>query len=232
MSEPYKFIKNLSAEPGEKRLRVLAPGADGGSFHAMSFERERIDYLTEISEGFSGIALKSGAKIPVALSYDALERRIYAAEDDAPVIDLRDVTGPAAKTVALPALAADFESAVAPPAGADSAPKPFVDRELTIAVFVRQSEQQNFQMFFVKDSNIYWNGVDGEDGRNGKMTKIPLRSGKGPFGETSLIIDMPRATFMEIYNKAKLDGLAELDLREQTRRRDPDKPKVKLPKAG
>lgn len=230
MSEPYKFIKNLSADPAEKRLRVLAPGGDGESFHAMSFSRERIDYLTEIAEGLSGIALKNGAKIPVALPYEVLEQRIYDDGGDDFIIDLRAVTGPVAADAALPALAADFEAAA--PRPSQNAPKPFVNRELTIAFFVRQSQQQNFQMFFVKDSNINWNGVEGEDGLNGKMTKIPLRFSKGPFGETTLLIDMPRAAFMEVYNKAKLEGLAELDLRDQTRRIDPDKPKAPKPKAG
>jgi hypothetical protein len=122
-------------------------------------------------------------------------------------------------------LSRKFNPAAAEPQPAQGFPekKPFVDKPLKLAVFVRQKSQQNFQMFFVMDANIDWSRVAGEDdGLNGKMTTLPLRCGKGPFGETEIIIDMPRPAFMELYNKAKLEAVEELDLRDWTRRRDPD----------
>ncbi len=219
MTEAFKFNKRLTPDAEDLILRVMVPDATGKVFHPVTFTRERIDYVTQVSEAVSGIALKSGVKIPVALGYEELEKKIYFADIlSDPVLDLRDVTGPAAADAALPKLATDF-AAVAP---VPDDKKPLVDREVTIAVFVRQKEEQNFQMFFVKDTNIDWKGVAGEEGRNGKMTTLPLRFGKGPFGETTIQFDMPRPSFMELYNKTKLDGLDTLDLREWTRRRDPD----------
>ncbi len=220
MTDAFKFAKRLTPDAEDLILRVLVPDDGGKTFHPMTFMRERIDYVTQVSETVAGIALKTGVKIPVAMDYEALEKKIYFADIlSDPVLDLRDVTGPAVGDAVLPKLAADFASAA--PA-ADGQARPLVDRELTIAVFVRQKEEQNFQMFFIKDSNINWAGVAGEEGRNGKMTTLPLRFGKGPFNETTIQFDMPRPSFMELYNKAKLDGLETLDLREWTRRRDPD----------
>ena len=226
MTEAFKFNKRLTPDAEDLVLRVLVPDAAGKAFHPMTFMRERIDYVTEVSEAISGIALKSGVKIPVAMPYEDLEKKIYFADIiNEPVLDLRNVTGPAVADAALPKLSADFNTVSPAAEGA----KPLVDRELTIAAFVRQKEEQNFQMFFVKDTNINWAGVAGEDGRNGKMTTLPLRYGKGPFGETTIQIDIPRPAFMELYNKAKLDGQDTLDLRDWTRRRDPDGHKPPIP---
>jgi len=222
MTDAPKFNKRILPDADDLILRAQAATADGKGFAPMSFTRERIDYLTSVSEGVSGIVLKNGVKIAVKMDYEALENKIFFADLlNAPVLDLRDVTGTNVTTAPVPALSVEFDAA-AKPAAADGEKLPMVNKELTIAVFVRQAEQQNFQMFFIKDSNINWNGVDGEDGRNGKMTKLPLRSGVGPFGEKNIIIDIARPSFMEFYNKAKMQGLDQLDLREWTRRRDPD----------
>ncbi|MDE1153135.1 MAG: hypothetical protein PW788_11415 [Micavibrio sp.] len=216
-----KFNKRLLPDAEDLIVRAQVSTSDGKAFVPLSFTRERIDYLTAVSEGVSGIVLKNGAKIPVNMPYEALEAKVYFADIlNEPVLDLRALTGPYAAAAVLPALSAEFDAAAAPAVDGDK--PPMVNKELTIAVFVRQAEQQNFQMFFVKDTNINWAGVDGEDGRNGKLTKLPLRSSVGPFGEKNIIIDISRPTFMEFYNKAKMQGLDELDLREWTRRRDPD----------
>lgn len=224
MADGFKLSKRLTSDADELVIRAQVEDAAGGVFRAVTFEKSRIDYITEVAEGVSGIVLKTGARIAVAMPYAELERKIYFPElRDEPVLDLREVTGAAAKGVKIPDPARDFAVAAEKrPEG--SGRKPFVDKPLKIAMFVRQSEQQNFQMYIVTDTNIEWSGVDGvSNGRNGPATQLPLRYGKGPFGEASILIDMPRAAFMEQYNKAKMDGLEELDLRDWTRRRDPDK---------
>jgi hypothetical protein len=225
MAEGFKLHKRLTTEADDLVIRAQVQDASGGAFRAVTFEKSRIDYITEVTADISGIVLKTGARIAVAMPYAELERKIYFPDlSEEPVLDLRERTGAAVKDISVPAASRDFAAAVAPeqPEGFPEK-KPFVDKPLKLGVFVRQSGQQNFQMFFVTDTNINWAGVAGDDnGLNGKMTKLPLRYGKGPFGEAEIIIDMPRPAFMEIYNKAKLDGLDELDLRDWTRRRDPD----------
>ncbi|MEZ0224460.1 MAG: hypothetical protein ACAH83_07905 [Alphaproteobacteria bacterium] len=225
MADGFKLHKRLTTEADDLIIRAQVQDATGGAFRAATFEKSRIDYVTEVTAEISGIVLKTGARIAVAMPYAELERKIYFPDlGEEPVLDLRDKTGTVVKDIKVPEVSRDFAAAVDPqqPQGFPEK-KPFVDKPLKIGVFVRQQSEQNFQMFFVMDTNINWSGVEGDDnGRNGKMTKIPLRFGKGPFGENEIIIDMPRPAFMELYNKAKLDGLDELDLRDWTRRRDPD----------
>ena len=230
MTDGFKVSKRLTLDADELIIRAQVEDAAGGTFRPVTFGKSRIDYITEVANGISGIALKTGARIAVAMPYEELERKIYFPDmRDEPVLDLREMTGPVVKAAVVPEPARDFTTAAAP----KPEKRPFVDKPLTIGVFVRQSGEQNFQMFFVPDTNINWGSVTGEaNGKNGMLTKLPLRYGKGPFSEDTLIIDMPRAAFMEVYNKAKLDGLEELDLRERTRRRDPDAPKLPPPRLG
>lgn len=215
MTERRLFSKNLARDGQDLLVRAMAAD-ETGSFRPVTFEKNRIDYVVGIDDKRSAIALVTGAKIAVAMPYEELEQKVYLSEDS--VLDLRSVTGPAVKA-AVPALARDFGAAAekaAVPA------YPMVNKPVKIAVFVRQAQEQNFQMHIFVDSQIDWSAVTGEEGRNGKITKLPLLHGKGPFGEKEMIIDMPRAAFMEVYGKAKMEGSAELDLRDWTRRRDPD----------
>jgi hypothetical protein len=236
MTDGFKFAKRLSSDAEELVIRAQLQDAAGGAFRAVTFEKSRIDYITEVDAATSGIVLKTGARIAVAMPYEELERKIYFPElGVAPVLDLRDVTGAAAAGKQVPEPAKDFAVAAEKPEA--PAKRPFVDKPLKIAVFVRQQSEQNFQMCFVTDTNIDWSHVEGAtNGRNGMYTQLRLRYGKGPFGETDIIIDMPRAAFMELYNKAKMEGAEELDLRDWTRRRDPDghkpPPKPRAPEIG
>lgn len=215
MTERRLFSKNLARDGQELLVRAMAADEKGG-WRPVTFEKNRIDYVVGIDDKTSAIALVTGAKIAVALPYEQLEQKIYFSEE--PLLDLRSVTGPAV-TAAVPQLAQDFDAATQK----QEAPGfPMVIRPVKIAVFVRQAQQQNFQMHIFVDSQIDWAAVTGEEGLNGKLTKLPLLHGKGPFGEKEMIIDMPRAAFMEVYSKAKMEGKVELDLRDWTRRRDPD----------
>src|SRR5476649_1256497 len=162
MAEGFKFSKRLAAETDEVLIRACVADREGGAWHAVTFEKSRIDYITEVVGGVSGIALKTGAKIAVAMPYEELERKIYFADArEAPVLDLRGLTGPAVKEVigkmALPGPATDFAAvcrAKKPPEKKSQEKKPMIDKPLKIAGFARQSGEQNFQMVFVMDSSI------------------------------------------------------------------------------
>lgn len=222
-----KLSKGLSPALDDLLLRAYVPRGDGQGFVAASFMRSSIDAVLDIGEGVSGIALRSGIKITVRMPYDALEKDIYFADlRRASVLDLRDVTGGAAP---VPALAGAFDAAAAQQGAAG---KELKNIPLVIALFARQAQQQNFQMVFLKEADIDWSRTEGHaDGRNGAYTKLLLKNGYGPFGSREILFDMPRPKFMELYNLAKIRGESELDLRDWTRRRDPDKTKPP-PKMG
>lgn len=228
MTDGFKKLqKSFTATAEDLLIRAMIPRADGNGYQMTGFMRDRMDYLTEIdaAEGISGIALKTGVKIPVKMPYAELEQKIYFTDlNTAPVLDLSAVTGAAVKTV-MPALSEDFETYKA----ATAEEKPLEDVPLKIAVFVRQSEEQNFRMFIFDEEDVDWESVDGINGRNGKATKLTLSYGTGPFEDDEIIFDMPRAKFMELYNLAKMSGQEELDLREWTRRRDPDNSQPPVP---
>lgn len=225
MAEGFKFTKRLTPEADDLVIRAMVRTEDSADFCPLTFRRERIDYVTEVSEGVSGIALKNGAKIAVAMPYEELERRIYFADVAGdPLLDLRAVTGAALEQKKVPELAHVFAEA--------SAKKPFADKPLRIAVFARQEQQQNFQMFSFLDAQVNWAGAGGaSNGVNGPYTRLPLREGVGPFGVTDILIDMPHTAFMELYNKAKMDGADNLDLRDLTRSGSPAKAR-RGPSAG
>lgn len=218
MNDHRLFSKDLGSGGNNLLIRAMAAD-DAGGWRPVTFGRDRVDYVAGIDDKNSAIALVTGTKIAVAMPYEELERKVYCNED--PLLDLRAVTGPAV-VVVVPALAQDFDAAAKAKPKTDAPVYPMVNKPVKIAVFVRQSQEQNFQMHIFLDTQIDWAAVTGEEGRNGKITKLPLLHGKGPFGEKEMIIDMPRAAFMEVYSKAKMEGQTELDLRDWTRRRDPD----------
>lgn len=221
MTEPLsgKFKKTLTRhDAADMLIRAQVP-QEGGGFIAASFLRERIDYLVDLGPELSGIVLKTGAKIAVKMAYEALEQAVFLTDaQETPVLDLRSVTGQAAAEAALPQLRQDF-AAQQPAAAA----RDFTDVPLQIAFFARQPQQQNFKMCVVKEGDIDWKSVEGHtDGKNGPYTKFSLLYGQGPFGGKDVMFDMPRPKFMELYNLAKMNGYEKLDIREWTRRRDPD----------
>jgi hypothetical protein len=93
--------KKISSSRGERRIRVLI--AEGKGFSAATFSEAEVERVMEIAEERSALVLRSGVKIPVALSYEQLEKKIYKPDfrTDGPVLDLRNVTGEAAKPKAL-----------------------------------------------------------------------------------------------------------------------------------
>lgn len=201
------------------RAKVLRD--DGQSYAAVSFMRERVDYLADLGDDISGIVLKTGVKIAVRMPYEELEQAIYFADLQAsPVLDLREKTGGVAAKASFPDLGRDF-TAAAPPA--QTVKHSLEDVPLRIAFFARQPQEQNFQMCVLDEEDIDWKSVEGDtNGKNGPFTKFKLVYGQSPFGGKDVQFDMPRPKFMELYNLAKMNGDSELDLRDWTRRRDPD----------
>ena len=59
MAEGFKLSRKISGEAQELLIRAQVEDADGKAWHAATFEKSRVDYITEISEGLSGIVLKS-----------------------------------------------------------------------------------------------------------------------------------------------------------------------------
>ncbi|MBI1214438.1 MAG: hypothetical protein GC185_01305 [Alphaproteobacteria bacterium] len=133
---------------------------------------------------------------------------------------------PQSEIMIIRALAADFDAVAEKPEPAVS--EGLVNKPLTIAVFVRQPQEQNFVLCVFKDTEVDWGETRGEKGRNGPMTRLTFVNRYGPFDDDEIIFDLARPAFMELYNKAKMEGREELDLRELTRRRDPDKTLEKM----
>jgi hypothetical protein len=215
-----KLSKSLRHAADDLLIRAQLAHDDGKAYAAASFMRTRVDYLVDLGGGISGIVLKTGARIPVRMPYEELEQALYFADlQAAPVLDLREKTGADLSKPAFPDMGRDFTAAAPAPSQKCS----MEDVPLRIAFFVRQPEQQNFQMCVLDEEDIDWKSVEGyTKGRNGSYTKFRLVRGQSPFGGKEVMFDMPRAKFMELYNLAKMNGDEELDLRDWTRRRDPD----------
>src|SRR5580658_1552192 len=96
MTEPSSIAKELSTNHGDRRIRVLI--AESKGFNATTFSETEVERVMEIDDR-SAFVLRSGVKIPVALSYEQLEKKIYEPDfqNDSPVLDLPSVTGEAAK---------------------------------------------------------------------------------------------------------------------------------------
>ncbi|MFN7114504.1 MAG: hypothetical protein ACK4PK_09150 [Alphaproteobacteria bacterium] len=214
-----KFSKNITRAAEDLLIRANVLRDDRQTYAAASFMRERVDYLVDLGDDISGIVLKTGAKIAVRMPYEELERAIYFADQHAsPVLDLREKTGGVAAKAVFPDLGRDFTAAAPQPAKTS-----LEDVPLRIAFFARQPQQQNFQMCVIDEEDIDWKSVDGDaNGKNGPFTKFRLVYGQSPFGGKDVQFDMPRPKFMELYNLAKMQGDDTLDLRDWTRRRDPD----------
>jgi len=112
MTQPSSIAKEFSSSHGDRLIRVLI--AEGKGFDPTTFSETEVERVMGIGEDRSALVLRSGVKIPVALSYEQLEQKIYERDfrTDGPVLDLRDVTGEAAKPKAANANEAPAEPKV------------------------------------------------------------------------------------------------------------------------
>src|SRR5690242_18452323 len=89
----------ITTRSGERLIRVMID-QKGQGFHGLTFPDTEIQGVAELADKRSAIVLRSGVEIPVAVTYEALEQKIYRPDlrvgEDA-LLDLRDVTGEAAQ---------------------------------------------------------------------------------------------------------------------------------------
>jgi hypothetical protein len=111
MTQPIVKLNQISRNQGDRLIRAMV--ADGDVFAAATFSETEVESVMQRGADQSVLVLRSGAKIPVALSYEDLEQKIYSPNvrtDDSSVLDLRAVTGEAAK----PKVPANTNKAPAP----------------------------------------------------------------------------------------------------------------------
>jgi len=111
MTQQGAIAKELSSSHGDRLIRVLI---ESKGFNPTTFPETEIERVVGIGEERSALLLRSGVEIPVAISYEQLEQKIYQPgfRNDGLVLDLRDVTGEAAKPKAANANEAPAEPKV------------------------------------------------------------------------------------------------------------------------
>ena len=109
MTHPSSTVKDFSSSRGDRRIRVLIEEFKG--FAPTTFSETEVERVVGLGEEHSALVLRSGVKIPVALSFEQLEQKIYEPDfhTDGPVLDLRTVTGEVAAVK--PVAANDFAEA-------------------------------------------------------------------------------------------------------------------------
>jgi hypothetical protein len=112
VAQPSSIAKDLSTSHGDRRIRVLIANAKSKGFSATTFSEAEVERVMEIDTDHSALVLRSGTEIPVALSYEQLEQKIYEPDfrTNGAVLDLRDVTG----EIAEPKVPANANQAAAP----------------------------------------------------------------------------------------------------------------------
>ena len=98
MMQQSVTAKEFSFSHSDRLIRVRVAGKTADSFSSFSFPDIEVSGVMDRGEKGSALVLRSGVEIPVALTYEQLEQKIY--QPDGSVIDLRTVTGEAAKSPA------------------------------------------------------------------------------------------------------------------------------------
>jgi hypothetical protein len=114
MTKPSVISKEFSSSHGDRLIRVQVGNQQGNRFHALTFPEREVQGVAEMGQDRSAILLRSGTEIPGALLYEQLEQKIYEPvyKIEGPVLDLRAVTGEAAKPKAANANEAPAEPKV------------------------------------------------------------------------------------------------------------------------
>src|SRR5687768_16623046 len=104
--------KVFSPEDQDLLIEAKAPVSGGEGYRRIAFRASYIDYLFEIDDKISGITLRNGVTIPVALSFSDLKTQVYAPDfRTGGSIDLTLVTGEAASSAPSVSLSAEFNPA-------------------------------------------------------------------------------------------------------------------------
>jgi hypothetical protein len=176
----------FSRDAGDRLVRAWVLDEDGVTFHPFSFPAAAVDGVMGLGEKRSALVLRSGMKIPVALSYEELEKKIYTSDFREPLLDLRDVTGKAADTL-----------------------------QLKIRAFLRQADSNNVVTYdFPEVSVVSIEAIETSRSKSGKAVRISFNAAAKnyPFGDKSAILDMPYDDYTVFLAAAKEQGLDTLNL--------------------
>jgi hypothetical protein len=178
----------FSRDAGDRIVRAWVLDEVGAAFLPLSFSIAAVDSVMGLGEKRSTLVLRSGMKIPVALSYEELERKIYTPDFREPVLDLRSVTGNAA-----------------------------ISLHLKMRTFLRKENTNSVITYDLMETDIA-RAEHYETGRSksGKSIKIKFNTAaqNPPFlgTDSEALLDMPIDDFKYLCAKAKNSGLSFLDL--------------------
>lgn len=188
MKKAFNNISPLTGLNDNLRIHVHAPDDKKGINGAISFGRDRIDYLYEINEKYAGIALLNGMTIPTLLDMATLERKIYNRTlRDSDLLDLMPYTGAGYETVT----------------------------SVKLVCNVRKDSTLDVRRFEIDCVNIDIDKIDEYESNvsHAHAITLKLKNGvKGPFGEQNkIILDMKKAAFLDAYSHARAE-MRNLDL--------------------
>lgn len=188
-------------------IDAYAPVAGGGDFRRIRFKAAQIDYTYEIDKDISGIALENGVAIPVALGFDALNKKIYAPDVMAgEALDLTKATGEAVGEVKALRLSKEFN-----PAAKDNVEK---DAAMEIIFYAHgEKSDRRFRRLKLTDQDIDF--FEPHASRQNTETFVALRNAVD--GWSSFYVPLPITNFTYYLNEAKRSGQKVLDLSEHTR---------------
>jgi hypothetical protein len=194
-------------------IEALAPVEGSDEFRAIAFRESRIDYLFAFDAGLSGIALKNGVTIPVALPFASLKQKIYGNDfDTGASIDLTLVTGKPVKEEQELRLSKKFNPA------AENTPPP-EEKPLEMIIFAHgKPTDREFKRLRLREDQIAYYEQHAE--RKDRETYVSLKPGQSVDGWSKFYIATPLHYFTYYLTNAKKEGLTVLDLSEATRPKD------------
>ncbi|MDD9900650.1 MAG: hypothetical protein OXT65_06700 [Alphaproteobacteria bacterium] len=203
-------IKAIRPNRNSDDLIIKAHVWDKGTaqIYPISFKESRIDFLAGLKDGWSLIALQSGIKIPVAMPLKELQSAIYQPKSD--TLDLLDRTTIQTTTPTPDSLTDSFANASAKPIDIPA------EVPLTLHLIVYDPEQKKYAPFTVAEAEIEWSRVKDYWSENRSYIYAPLKNTVNPFGHSYIRFQMHENYFRNICNRAKLQGIPELNLRKMT----------------
>lgn len=190
----------------EMLIDAYAPVAGGGEYRRIRFKAAQVDYTYEIDKELSGIVLKNGVAIPVALGFDALNAKIYEPDMTQAALDLTKVTGEAVGEVQAVRLSKEFN----PAAHAEEEE----GEPLEIIAFAHeQKNDRHFRRLKFSERDIGY--FEPHISRQNTETFVSMK--REIDGWNKFYIPMPLNHFTYYLNEAKKSGLKTLDIAEMTR---------------
>jgi hypothetical protein len=215
-----KFSKNMRvfSRTGDEEFVIEAQAPVEGAaeaFRRVAFKSSMIDMLFEVDADISGMVLKNGVTIPVALRFAALKEKIYNNDiSTGNSLDLSLVTGQAVVQAQEVRLSRRFNPVAEERAAAGAG-----ESELDITLFVhRKSSDREFKRVTVPESKIAH--FEPHANRPQTETFIKMKSGHAVEGWTEFYTALPITYFTYYLKQAREDGQKTLNLMESTRPKD------------